>query len=251
MCFKEDIRELKDIRGSKVIPVSDDGYIYWHILEDRITEDMDKMKVVMSFENGFKILEKYFYPIQFKSTTDKSLAPILIGFYNNDTFGLPRKFEIGVLAYAFANFDNFKYASDMYFNDSYQWSEMNKPSIFNLCKTFVHECLHALGFDHSDNQEDILYWQYQPNDEINFSEDTQAAIKTRYAGEMAKIKGIAKEEIKPTELMDFIKSGLNLKANINLFNGTIIVNLCNFFNIPIKGQRVDQLKKSLITKIYG
>ena len=86
---------------------------------------------------------------------------------------MPEQFDEGVLAYAYGNFSNFAHASDLFINLAYQWDEMHKPDKINLVKVAVHELMHALGFDHSDIQSDILFWQYQENDEINFSEDTK------------------------------------------------------------------------------
>lgn len=243
MCFINDPAFLKTIKGARVISVNPEGFILWHIREDKLTADMDKMKVIMAFENGFKILEKEFYPIQFKSTSKREEAPIVIGFYNDKDKDLPRPFGEDVLAYAYANYENYKYSSDMFFNDAYQWAELNNEDQFNLCKTFVHECMHALGFEHSDLQNDILFWQYQPNDEINFSQDTRDAIKRYYAGEMAKVPNVksevSKEKIFVRDVMRFKDYGLTL-------NSFVIENIGKSFGLEMKkGRNRDNYKKIL------
>lgn len=240
MCFINP-EFLNTIKGARVIPVNKEGYILWHIREDKITSDMDKMKVIMSFENGFKLLEKEFYPIQFKSTSYKEEAPIVIGFFNDSDPDLPTKFGEHVLAYAYGNYANFKYSSDMFFNDKYQWAELNNENIFNLKKTFVHECMHALGFEHSDIQNDILFWQYQPNDDIIFSQDTRDAIQKYYAAEMAKVPKVPVVPTAPELGLQnekrFVKNILNFKSFGLSFRSHIIESIGSFFNLNMKKGR--------------
>lgn len=244
--------DLKSISGSKVIPAKN-GIIYWHIREDRITPDMDKYKVILAFENGFKILEKYFYPLQFKSTGNKEEAPILLGFYKNGDVGLPQPFGKNVLAYAYANYEGFQHASDLFFNDAYKWSELDKNGQeINLKKVFVHECLHALGFDHSDIQNDVMFWQYQPGDDINFSDDTQRSIKDRYKEEMAKVGGVI-PLFDQKAAIEFCKSVIQVKENKLILGGQVFVNLCRYFNLSIdrKVNGLAEIRDILIKFLYG
>lgn len=241
--------ELKRINGSQIIKPQD-GFIYWHIREDKMTSDFDKYKVILSFENGFKELEKVFYPIQFKSTSDPKQAPIVMGFYKKGDAGLPQPFGSNTLAYAYGNYEGFEYAADIFFNDAYKWAEMNKSGQeINLKKVFVHECLHALGFDHSDDAADIMYWQYQDNDEIVFSKDTQDSIKLAYKAEMEKIK-----PSQPTDEQSIIKKFcidvLEVKKNRNWIPVLIFVNISNYFGIQL-GKSATLIKDNLIKFLYG
>ncbi len=176
-CIKKD--SLKTIRGANTIPVIN-GKIKWHLDETYLPKSMDKYKVILSFQKTFQIIQSQFGEIVFESTGEAKEAPIIIKFASNELKNMPEPFEDGVLAYAYANFANFSHAADLFINLAYQWDEMHKPDAINLVKVAVHELLHALGFDHSDIQSDILFWQYQENDEINFSEDTKKKIREFY-----------------------------------------------------------------------
>ena len=170
---------LKTIRGANVIPVIN-GKIKWHLDETYLPNTMDKYKVILAFQKTFQIIQTEFNPIIFESTSEVKEAPIIIKFASNELKNMPEQFDEGVLAYAYGNFSNFAHASDLFINLAYQWDEMHKPDKINLVKVAVHELMHALGFDHSDIQSDILFWQYQENDEINFSEDTKKKIREFY-----------------------------------------------------------------------
>lgn len=176
-CIKKD--SLKTIRGASVIPVIN-GKIKWHLDETYLPSTMDKYKVILAFQKTFQIIQTEFNPIIFESTSEVKEAPIIIKFASNELKNMPEQFDEGVLAYAYGNFSNFAHASDLFINLAYQWDEMHKPDKINLVKVAVHELMHALGFDHSDIQSDILFWQYQENDEINFSEDTKKKIREFY-----------------------------------------------------------------------
>ena len=176
-CIKKD--NLKTIRGANTIPVIN-GKIKWHLDETYLPKSMDKYKVILSFQKTFQIIQSQFGDIIFESTGEVKEAPIIIKFASNELKNMPEPFEDGVLAYAYGNFSNFAHASDLFINLAYKWDEMHKPDAINLVKVAVHELLHALGFDHSDIQSDILFWQYQENDEINFSEDTKKKIREFY-----------------------------------------------------------------------
>lgn len=244
--------ELKRINGTTIIkPV--DGFIYWHIREDKMTEDFDKYKVILAFENGFKELEKHFHPIQFKSTSDKAQAPIVLGFYKKGDKDLPQPFSSQTLAYAYGNFEGFEHSADIFFNDAYKWAEMNKSGQeINLKKVFVHECLHALGFDHSDDKEDIMYWQYQDNDLITFSKDTIDSIKEHYKSEMEKIKpgdtGTPLDE--KSIIKKFCIEVLELKKNRLYIPIIVFGNISKYFGIEL-AKHHNQIKDNLIKFLYG
>jgi len=83
------------------------------------------------------------------------------------------------LAYAFAP-GYHAHASDMFFNDDWQWDEMHKPSKISLFKVAVHEMGHAFNLGHSGNRHDIMFPTYQPNNDINITMDTKKTIKKLY-----------------------------------------------------------------------
>lgn len=198
-CIKKD--SLKTIRGASVIPVIN-GKIKWHLDETYLPSTMDKYKVILAFQKTFQIIQTEFNPIIFESTSEVKEAPIIIKFASNELKNMPEQFDEGVLAYAYGNFSNFAHASDLFINLAYQWDEMHKPDKINLVKVAVHELMHALGFDHSDIQSDILFWQYQENDEINFSEDTKKKIREFY-----KLKEPISKDLK-TSLKNWVNNSL-------------------------------------------
>lgn len=160
------------------------GIIKWHLDESILPATIDKYQLLMAFQKSFEILSEPFLPIRFESTKVMAEAPIVIKFRSGNEPDIPSGFSPGVLAYAFGNMQNFIYSSDVFFNIGHMWADMHKPGYFDLKKVCVHETLHALGFDHSDDIKDIMYWQYQSNDEINFTDDTRAAIKRFYGLQM-------------------------------------------------------------------
>lgn len=172
-------RNLATIPQTKPIPVIDNK-IKWHIDESRLPNGIEKYKVILAFEKSFEILSRVFAPVTFESTDKIEDAPIILRFRHNGDSDLPEQFGQNVLAFAYGNYDNYKYSSDVFFNIDIRWWDMHKPNFFSLKKVCVHECLHALGFDHSNIQTDIMFWQYQLNDEINFSLDTKQAIRNLY-----------------------------------------------------------------------
>lgn len=167
-------------KSNAIIPDAH-GNILWHIVEDTLTSDMEKYQIVAAFQKAMDAWNRYLAPIQLVSSGNARRSPIRIFFAKNGDRILPAKFEPGVLAYAyFPRRHSLGIHSDMYFNDSQQWSELHKPGHINLFKVAVHELGHALGIHHNNIIEDIMYPTYQPNDEVNITEDTQNAIDHLY-----------------------------------------------------------------------
>ena len=157
------------------------GKIYWHIDESSLTDDMDKYQVIYAFEQAFKKWQPLFDPIVIEATGEKSQSQITIKFKNNGDVDLPHPFNSGVLAYAYAPSGESKgLHADMFFNDAYAWSDMHKAGHINLFKVAVHEIGHTLNSGHSTNIKDIMYPQYQPNDEVNITLDTQNFVYDTY-----------------------------------------------------------------------
>lgn len=179
--FKGCIRpeNLNTIQGSKPIPVTN-GEIKWHLDESVLPTGIDKYQCIQAFEKSFQILQSAFNPIKFISSGEPKESHIIIRFRTGNEPDLPNNFGQNVLAYAFANYDNYQYSSDVFFNMKYKWWDMHKPGFISIKKVCVHETLHALGFEHSNDQRDILFWQYQNNDDIILTEDTLAAIRKSY-----------------------------------------------------------------------
>lgn len=171
------MQRLDLLTSGKILPI--DGKIYWHI--DNFTWDMDKFEVILTFEKMFRKIQPYFVP-EFVSTSSPAESQITLRFRKNGDADLPEPFDSGTLAYAYLanNTDSKGYASDVFFNDGYTWTEMHSDNSISLLKVAVHEVLHACGMHHSDNPEDILFWQYQNNDSIVFSQDTIEAIYKEY-----------------------------------------------------------------------
>lgn len=171
---------LKNIDGAiPIAPVN--GVIKWHIDESILPATIDKYKLVMAFQKSFEILSEPFNPIRFESTGNLTEAPIVIKFREGHERDIPNGFGPNVLAYAFPTYkEEFTYASDVFFNIAFEWSDMHKDGHYSLKKVCVHETMHALGFDHSDDINDILFWQYQKDDLITFTNDTRTSIKLFY-----------------------------------------------------------------------
>lgn len=170
---------LNSIQGAKPIPVIN-GEIKWHLDESVLPAGIDKYQCIQAFEKSFQILQGAFGTIKFVSSGEAKESPIILRFRNGNEPDLPNQFGQNVLAYAFANYDNFEHASDVFFNLKYKWWDMHKPGFISIKKVCVHETLHALGFEHSNDQRDILFWQYQNNDDIILTEDTLTAIRKFY-----------------------------------------------------------------------
>ncbi len=203
--------------GQHLKPIG--GKIYWHIDEDTLTKDMDKYKTVFAFDQAFKKWQTHFYPIILEPTGDKSKSQITIFFKHNGDVGLPHTFSNGVLAYAFApNGESLGMHADMYFNDGYSWAEMHKYNSIYLFKVAVHEIGHAFNISHQTNDKtDIMYPQYQPNDEVLINKDNQKAIYDLYKQYGVQLAG--QPEVQPSapnsnDLKLFIRSLFKSKGDI-------------------------------------
>lgn len=174
--------------------------IFWH-LEGNLTKDFDEVKVVEAFRSAFSILQPYFYPIKFQSTSNFDKANLIIHFAENGDNDLPRQFPPHVLAYAFSPANDI---SNLWFDDSKNWADMHMPTFtedgkktYNLTSVAVHEILHSLGLRHSDPHAfpgDILNPTYQEGGRIEFKTDTIDGIDFLYGDMKDFINSKKKEE---------------------------------------------------------
>lgn len=158
------------------------GKIYWHIVEETLTNDIEKYKVIYAFEQAFKSWQPSLTPIIFEATGNKDIAQIRIFFLRNGDNRLPVPFSDGVLAYAYApNDESLGVHADMYFNDAYRWDEIHKPGSIFLFKVAVHELGHTLNIGHQTaDKTDIMYPIYQPDNSVIINKDTQKGIYDLY-----------------------------------------------------------------------
>lgn len=162
-------------KGQRLIPK--DGVFYWHLVN--FTQDMDKFRVIHAFELVFKEhLQPHFGSLMFKSTSDPNEAHFKIMFAQNGDNWLPEPFDLHTLAYAY--FPGTSRTGESYFNDAYKWAMMNKSGDWNLVKVAVHEFLHNLNLNHSDDPKDILYYLNMPENVIRFTQDTIDGIHAIY-----------------------------------------------------------------------
>lgn len=221
------------------------GVIYWHINESNMTDDMSKKEILVSFERGFRLLERgLFHPLKFKPTSDPRKAPIHLFFKNNGDKGLPQKFDKGVLAYAFLPAGNpLGYQSDVYFNDAISWKQMHSPGHFSLVAVFVHEVLHALGLHHSSVKNDIMYPTYQKGGRIEFTDDSRKAVDKLYGNYKEAITPpkpthphnpivpvAPKPPVVVTDIQSFL-SGFFLKHQLIRMTPEQLVSICHIFGV--------------------
>ena len=58
--------------------------------------------------------------------------------------------------------------------------ERHSSNHVSLLKVAVHELGHSFNLGHSNDVNDIMYFQYQPNNNIVITDDTSGTIKEIY-----------------------------------------------------------------------
>lgn len=227
--------------GNHLQPVS--GKVYWHIDESTLTNDMEKYKVIFAFSEAFAKWQPYFLPITFQSTGTISQAQIVVKFANNGDNWLPQPFDSGVLAYAYApRGTSYGLYADVFVNDLYNWQEMHTTGGYFLMKVIVHELGHCFNLGHSQIPSDILYWQYQPNNQINITSDSQNGIYNLY-----KQYGVKSPTANFT-LPSFVKSLIKTKYDLSRMNGTQHLTIANAIGVTFS-QNENTIAR--INKLYN
>jgi len=237
-------REIISNRRLNVV----DGKIKWHIVN--FTPDMEKYKVILAFEQAFKIWQKVFYPIEFEPTSNKAEAQVILQF--DDGAG---RFEPNVLAYAFAPANG---RSNVWFNDKYNWGDMHDATHISLLKVAVHELGHSANLHHHNIKEGILFPMYQPNNDIIIVQDSINGIRHIYGKimdaltpEEPDVPEIPDDKPKPddvNQVIEFIKVLFPNKVRLRNLTEIQLLEIATKLDIMAK---ISDLKKDTIDKIYN
>lgn len=127
---------------------------------------LDSTKQQILFNNLFTYIADRLKPIKFRRVDSNWM--IKVNFAEDWDADLPVPFKPQSLAYAFTPWGSRQWEIYVNLNKNITISWTNK-----LLKVLVHELLHSLGFEHSDNPESILYyknltdkWIFLPQDEL-------------------------------------------------------------------------------------
>jgi len=124
------------------------------------TSDLSVNEQKQALIEAFKVWEDA-SGISFEEVYSSSTADILIGFGTSPHSDLlngtcPKSFETNILAHAYFPPPNGPLAGDIHFNDYYDWK-----NDIDLKTVAIHELGHALGLEHSDIMQAIMYPSYQ------------------------------------------------------------------------------------------
>lgn len=119
------------------------------------------------------------YPLFLQYTSDINKAQLIWEFTDNTNKNLPKKFDEGTLARAYAWYW-WPYQWRMYFNNKIHWWFANRWKQQSLRKVWVHEILHLLWLWHSEVKEDVMRPFNLPENIINITEDTKLWLEKIY-----------------------------------------------------------------------
>lgn len=158
-----------------VVPV--DWVITYYV--DNHTEDFSSFRQNIIFHNVFLHRQKVFKnKIMFKKV-DTEEAKIRFYFRKNWDSDLPVEFKEKSIAFWIAPW-NKTYSWNIYINDEKDFSLMWEWDSFALLKVLTHEIWHVLNLGHSDDPEDIMYFEYNRSNFINITKDTEDTILWLY-----------------------------------------------------------------------
>lgn len=158
----------------------DGNTYYWHVDLVTLTQDMDKFKVINTFEQTMQIwqraidgLDPVGQHLHLKSTTDISKAHFIFSFgptehhvVNTSIRKCPFDFDgnAGVLAHAWSLNTAKPYGGQMHLDESENWSEVHsweKGQLnAHLLTVILHEQGHIWDLDHSEVKEAVMFAAY-------------------------------------------------------------------------------------------
>lgn len=186
-CGSRHIKEQLDRTGAYKLgngnniltPKLVDGRPTFYIHFRNGTTDMSWDKLLHVGERACAEFERVFGGIEWKLSEELVEGhPQLYFGYNGDPL-IPQAFGDNTIAYMY--YAGYGMDGQAYFNDDMLFGDVNDGKFQYLVRVIIHEILHGLGFDHSDDSEDLHYWANKIGyNNIAISEDLAQGIKDQY-----------------------------------------------------------------------
>lgn len=192
-CMKEDVSRYIDdftsiTKHNTLKPI--DWVIYYYV--DNYSEDFSEYRQSIIFNNMRRYRQNVLSPIRFARTLDEWKAQVKIFFRKNWDEDLPVPFKEKSIAYAFPPYWG-EFQWHMYINDDKDFWLLEEDGDYWLLKVLTHEAWHLLNVWHTEDVEDIMYFQYQRDKRIKVTQDTEEWLKNLYAIEINKAKQLLKD----------------------------------------------------------
>lgn len=186
-------KQYKLLNSFRAYPEPDKDTYYWYV--SNFTPDMDKYQVILAIEKMFGIWQRGLDQIKpigsylhFKSTDDISKAHFIISFGSHvhkfkDNWGnehtCPFNFDGKgkVLAHAWDLIIDKPYGGQIHMDDSENWGSLHSNNSTDILTALLHETGHALGLDHSQIRESIMYASYSGSKNRLAQDDIQGLSK--------------------------------------------------------------------------